>query len=213
MSSGSETPSKRWYSRITTWLAANILPLSNDCSASPLTPKCSTNPDLASSSIVLIRVKSLAPERQHPVGARIGVMQGDDQPPHAPDITAGAWLRLGGSGQPLAGRIRHLQHRFLGRPRVVQEDQPGPTVEQGAEHVGAGLRADQGPISRVVQVVGSFVTSEPLREDASVRHRASHLGRRTSMHRAGDRHELTLVLAISSRYWTLVHYLHRRPSG
>src|SRR6185295_10821729 len=160
MSSGSETPSKRWYSRITTWPAANVLPLSNDRSSSSLTPKCSTNPDLASSSIAPIRVTSLAPERQHPVGARIGVMQGDDQPPHASDITAGAWLRLGGAGQPFAGRIRHLQHRALRRPRVVQEDEPGPTLEQGPEHPGTGLRADQGPISHVVQVVGSFVTSE-----------------------------------------------------
>src|SRR5882672_12001477 len=132
MSSGSEIPSKRWHSRMTSWAAVNVLPLSNDRSSSPLTPKCSTNPDLFSSDIVPVRVNSLPPERERPVGPRVRIVQHDHEPSHAPDIPTGARPRLGGAGQPCPGRIRYLQDRALRQPRVVQEGHASPSLEQGA---------------------------------------------------------------------------------
>src|SRR4029453_5948381 len=90
MSSGSETPSKRRYSRITTSSALNVRPLSNDRRPSPLTPKCSMNPHLASSSIVFARVAypacltSLAPEGEHPLRTATEAL-GEDAIIHALD--------------------------------------------------------------------------------------------------------------------------------
>ena len=142
MSLGSEAPSKRWYSRITTWPALKVRPLSNDRSPSPLTPKCSMNPHLASSSIVFARVPypafltSLAPEGQHPVGTGVRLVRHDDESPLASAIATGARPRLNRIGCPLP--------------------------------VGYVIHPDQGPIERIVQMVRPFMATEALVEDTVI---------------------------------------------
>lgn len=109
---------------------------------------------------------SLTSERQRPIGTRVRLVQRDHEPPLTPVIAADAPLRHDRSGRPFPGRIRDLQNRALPAPRVVQKDEPSSMIEQRAEDVLTRLRSDQGPVSRVVQMVGPFVISEPPGERA-----------------------------------------------
>ena len=96
------------------------------------------------------------------------LVQHDRQSPLASVIVTGARRRLDRSGYPSPGGIRDLQHRALGASRIVHKYQSGAIVQQGTENVRAGLDSDQGPIDRIVEMVGPFMTTEAPREDTII---------------------------------------------